>query len=388
MRDSLYLAWRYMRHHRIKTAILVASITLIVFLPAGLQVMVSRTAEQLAARARSTPLIVGRRGSALELALSSLYFESKSPEALRMAQAARIRDTGFAKAIPLHVRFRARRQPIVGTTLDYFAFRGLRVARGRQMALLGECVVGADAAIALETGPGGSIVSAPENIFDLAGVYPLKMGVVGVLARTFSPDDEAVFTDVKTAWVIEGLAHGHEALKEGEILSREGGKQVANASVLQYTEITPKNIDTFHFHGDPAEFPVTAILAVPHDPKSKALLMGRYLSRDEPCQIVEPVAVMDDLIATVVKVRSYVVAVVVLVSSSTLVSAVLVFLLSLRLRRREMETMSKIGCSRWNVASLLVCEILIVVALSVVLAAGLAVVTNAYGPSLIREFIL
>jgi hypothetical protein len=53
-----------------------------------------------------------------------------------------------------------------------------------------------------------------------------------------------------------------------------------------------------------------------------------------------------------------------------------------------METMRKIGCSRWNVSSLLACEILIVVALSVGLAAGLAFVTNAYGPSIIREFIL
>jgi putative ABC transport system permease protein len=388
MSDSLYLAWRYMRHHWIKTAILVASITLIVFLPAGLQVMVSRTAEQLAARARSTPLIVGRKGSALELALNSLYFESKSPDAMRMAQATRIRDTGLARAIPLHVRFRTRQQPIVGTTLDYLAFRGLRVARGRRMALLGECVVGADAAWARGVGPGDSVVSAPQNIFDLAGVYPLKMRVVGVLARTFSPDDDAVFVDVKTAWVIEGLAHGHAALKAGEILSREGGKQIANASVVQYTEITPENIDGFHFHGDPGEFPVTAILAVPHDAKRKALLMGRFLGRDEVCQIVEPADVMDDLIATVVKVRSYVVAAVVLVGSSTLVSAVLVFLLSLRLRRREMETMRKIGCSRWNVSSLLFCEILIVVALSVGLAAGLAFVTNAYGPSIIREFIL
>ena len=388
MSDSLYLAWRYMRHHWIKTVILVASITLIVFLPAGLQVMVSRTAEQLGARARSTPLIVGRKGSALELALNSLYFESRSPDAMRMTQAARIRDTGLARAIPLHVRFRTRKQPIVGTTLAYFAFRGLRVAQGRQMALLGECVVGADAARALGAGPGDGVVSAPENIFDLAGVYPLRMKVVGVLARTFSPDDDAVFVDVKTAWVIEGLAHGHAALKEGEILSRKGSQQVANASVVQYTEITPGNIDSFHFHGDPGEFPVTAILAVPHDAKGKALLMGRYLGRDEVCQIVEPATVMEDLIATVVKVRRYVVGVVVLVSSSTLVSAALVFLLSLRLRRREMETMSKIGCSRWNVGSLLVGEILIVVALSVALAAGLALVTNAYGPSLIREFIL
>jgi putative ABC transport system permease protein len=388
VRDSLYLAWRYMRHHRLKTAILVASITLIIFLPLGLQVMVSRTAAQLAARARATPLVVGTRGSALELTLNSLYFESESPAGLRMHQAARIRDSGLAQPIPLHVRFRTRRQPIVGTTLDYFTFRGLRVAAGRPMALLGECVLGAGAAAALELKPGGSVVSAPKNIFDLAGVYPLKMRVVGVLARSFSPDDDAVFVDIKTAWVIEGLAHGHGDIKPSELLEQKGRTRIANASVVQFTEITPQNIDSFHFHGDPGDFPLTGILAVPRDARSKALLMGRYLGRDEPCQIVEPVAVMDKLIATVVKVRSYVIAVVVLVGSATLLSTVLVFLLSLRLRRREMETMRKIGCSRWNVASLVGCEILVVFLFSVALAGGFALLTHAFGPSLVRELIL
>ena len=36
------------------------------------------------------------------------------------------------------------------------------------------------------------------------------MKVVGVLSPVATPDDEAVFVDVKTAWVIAGLAHGHD----------------------------------------------------------------------------------------------------------------------------------------------------------------------------------
>ena len=42
MKEVLYLAWRYLAFHRVKTAILVGAITLIVFLPVGLQVLVSR----------------------------------------------------------------------------------------------------------------------------------------------------------------------------------------------------------------------------------------------------------------------------------------------------------------------------------------------------------
>ncbi|NIV56792.1 MAG: hypothetical protein GWN48_15145, partial [Actinobacteria bacterium] len=51
---------------------------------------------------------------------------------------------------------------------------------------------------------------------------------------------------------------------------------VANASVLSYTEITPDNIDSFHFHGDPSGFPVDAVVAVPRDRKSGVVLRGRY----------------------------------------------------------------------------------------------------------------
>ena len=54
---------------------------------------------------------------------------------------------------------------------------------------------------------------------------------------------------------------------------------------------------------------MTAVIALPHDDKSRTLLLGRYLGRDEPCQIEEPSAVMNELIATVVRVRGYVIAV-------------------------------------------------------------------------------
>ena len=111
MSGAIYLAWRYLAHHRIKTGILVASITLIVFLPAGLQVLVRESASELTARAESTPLLVGARGSRLELVLSSLYFQTDPPADARYAEVLRIAESGWADPIPLHARFHARGQP-------------------------------------------------------------------------------------------------------------------------------------------------------------------------------------------------------------------------------------------------------------------------------------
>ena len=117
----------------------------------------------------------------MELVLNALYFESSPPQSMRYAQSRRILDSKLASTIPLYVRFRARGYPIVGTSVDYFRFRELRFASGRAMALLGECVVGATLARELELGVGDTLVSSPESVFDIAGVYPLKMRVVGVL---------------------------------------------------------------------------------------------------------------------------------------------------------------------------------------------------------------
>lgn len=392
MRDSVYLAWRYLAYHRYKTAVLILSITLIVYVPVGLRVLVGESAEQLTARAEATPLLVGAKGSPLELVLSSLYFESEAPEQLDFGQVHRVADSGLAQAIPLHIGFRARGRPIVGTSLDYFELRDLRVAAGQQLTRLGDCVVGAAAARELEIGPGDSVVSSPETVFDIAGVYPLKMRVAGVLAPAYTPDDGAIFVDVKTAWVITGLGHGHSDVSrpgaDGQVLSRDGDKVVANASVPVFQEITADNVESFHFHGDPAEYPITAIIAVPRDEKSKALLRGRYLSDEEICQIVLPVSVMDELLATIFTVQSYVVAAVIFVGASTVLTLILVFLLSLRLRRREIETMVKVGGSRASITSVLALEVVFVIALSVGFAAGLMGLTARYGSELIRSLIL
>jgi putative ABC transport system permease protein len=297
-----------------------------------------------------------------------------------------------ATAIPVYAGFRADRQPIIGTTLDYFEFRGLKIAQGRNMAMLGECVLGAAAAQSLGAGPGGSVISSPESVFDIAGTYPLKMSVAGIFERTDSPDDEAVFVDVKTAWVIAGLAHGHQDLSKPEaaaqVLKKEDGLIVGNAAVVQYNEITPENIDSFHFHGDPSVFPITAVIAVPRDAKASALLQGKYLDAQESVQIIRPLDIVDELLETVISVRSYVVTAVIVVGCSTLLTTVLVFMLSLRLRQREIRTMHRIGGCRRRIAGILAAEIVVTAFISVCLAGALTVLTAKYGAAVIQSLVM
>ncbi len=391
VRDVLFLAWRYLLWHRWKTAILVLAITLVIYVPVGLQLLVQQTATDMTARADRTPLLLGSRGSPLELVLNSLYFSTGRPPALEYRHLEALREDDLVEPVPLYVRFQSQGYPIVGTTLDYFAFRDLLVAQGRQMVTLGEAVLGARVAQRLGIGPGDSIISSPESVFDLAGVYPLKMSVTGVLAPNHSQDDDAIFVDLKTAWIIQGLGHGHQDLARPEaaasVLKKEGDRIVANAALVQYNEINADNIDSFHFHGDGASNPLTAILPVPRDDKARVLVQGRYQSHPL-LQMVQPRAVMDELLETVFAVQGYVLAAMAMVGVATAAVVALVFLLSLRARRPERDTMSHLGGSTAAIGSLMVAEIFIVLLTSAALALVLTGATLTWGGPLLRAMVL
>ncbi len=392
MKNLLYLSLQYVRYHRLKLLVLTFTITLVSWLPIAIQSIVDQTAEQLLLRADNTPLVIGAPGSPLELSLGSLYFRSKTSSTLPYSEVAILEETGFSRAIPLYYRFRVQDYSVVGTNLDYFDYRGLRLARGRSMAILGDAVIGAGVARATGLSIGDHVITTPESVFDLAGVYPLKMPVVGVLAPSFSPDDNAIFVDVKTSWVIQGLGHGHQELNRreaiGQILKREGNNIVANASVRQFNEITAENLDSFHFHGEKANNPISAIIPVPPDDKSAALLMGYYLEERGDVQIVRNRRVINELLDTVFTVRDYIVVGIALVAAATAVVVVLVFYLSLRLRQGERYTLTKIGASRTQIQILMATEIITVLLISSLLCAALVQVTRHYGITLMQQLLL
>ena len=388
MIDSLYIAWKYIRFNKVKTATLVACISLISFLPAALELLLNESEKQLMSRAVSTPLVVGAKGSALDLVMNTLYFDDEVPELITMEAANRLMDTELALPIPLYVRFQARGNPIVGTSLDYFDFRSLGISAGRQLALLGDCVLGARVADTLGLKPGDSLVSSPETLFDLAGIYPLKMKVVGVLENSHTSDDLAVFVDLKTAWVIQGLGHGHAdvtKLQDPTLVLKKTDKNVAaTAKLFHHTEITEKNIDGFHFHGDLTQYPITAVLAVPRNDKSGTILRGRYLAREESRQIVKPADVIDGLLQNIFRIKKLLDAVILVVAFATVLAIILVFALSLRLRQREIQTIFRLGCRRATIARLLAAEIFIIVITSGVICGSMILLVNQFSNDLVR----
>ena len=392
MKQSFYLAINYLRFHYLRTLILFVSIGLILYLPAGLKKLVSESEIQMMARADATPLIIGAKGNSTDLVINTLYFEQSELDALDMRILDELNSTGFGYAIPMLSFFEARDFPIIGTNLDYFEFRDLKIREGRTLRYVGECVLGERVADRLDLEPGDRLLSSPENFMDLAGIYPLEMEVVGILHPTNSPDDLAIFTDLKTNWIIMGLGHGHQDLQELSdptlVLDRDSSHVTASSKLFIYNKIDGKDLESFHFHGDPGDYPISSVLFIPEDHKASTLLRGRYETGEMVDQIVVPSVVVDHLLQNIFRIKQIFNTIFVLVGLATLMILGLTVTLSLRLRKDELYTMFTIGSSRNKILQIVGFELLILLGMSLVVSVILYSLTGLFVENFIRLFII
>ena len=392
MKNSFYLAFQYIWYHKIRTLILVASITIIVFIPNGLEKLITESEVRMMDRAATTPLIVGEKGSSTDLVINSLYFQDEKLEPVSMAEVDELNNLGFGYCIPILTGFNARTYPIVGTTLDYLKFRNMSLSEGKKMASLGDCVLGYTVAEELNLRSGDHIISSPESFFDFAGVYPLKMKITGILNPTNTPDDRAIFTDIKNAWIIMGIGHGHQDLADETdptlVIDNKDGVVTATAKVFMYNEITEKNKDSFHFHGQQQDFPVSSMVFVPKDEKSLTILRGRFESGEIQTQAIVPQEVVRNLLNSIFRIKQIFDGVFIAVGFATLLIFILIMTLTIRLRKDEINTFEIIGSSRFKVAGILSMEVAIMFISSLAFAFILYLISGYYVNTFIVKFII
>jgi len=372
------LTLRYLTFHKVKSLILMACLTITISLPLTLHQLIRHYEDELGERARKTPLIIGAKGDRFDLTLTSLYFQGEAPEPITAQQIDELRETNRANVYPLFLGYSARKQPLVGTSNDYFRFRGLGPSSGTLPLRLGDAVLGSEAAAKLQLSTGDSILSDQASLINVGGTYPLKMPVVGVLAPTGTPDDRAVFVDLNTTWVIAGIGHGHMDLEdeeaEGFVASREGNKTTGNAALLTYNEITPENVASFHFHAKRDELPITSIITEPKSDKDRVILNARY-SVSDTTQMLVPTEIIDELMGIVFQVKRFFDASLILVLVTTVLFLALVVLLSLRIRKPERQTMFHIGCGRLTIFWLQTFELVILLVVATFLAIVFSAIT-------------
>ena len=107
---------------------------------------------------------------------------------------------------------------------------------------------------------------------------------------------------------------------------------------------------------------------MPKDEKSATLLRGRYQGPEATVQILAARSVVEELLGLVFRIKRFFDANAALVGVATGLFLLLVVLLSLRLRRPEMETLFRLGCARGLIAKLVAAELIAIGGVSLALA--------------------
>jgi putative ABC transport system permease protein len=166
--------------------------------------------ERMGRDARGIDLVVGAKGSPMQLILSSIYHLDIPTGNIALDEADALvegRKQLIRKAIPLALGDSYRGFRIVGTNHDYPAHFGAQVAAGRLWERSMEAVIGAEVAARTGLGVGSSFtgVHGFEDGGGHHGEHPYP--VVGVLARTGTVLDRLILTGVQSVWDVHATAH-------------------------------------------------------------------------------------------------------------------------------------------------------------------------------------
>ena len=385
MADLFRMAWSYLRSRLLLSSTLVLVAAVSISLPVVTSQVVSQYEKQLAARSENPPLLVGGRGSRYGLVLKTLYFLGDIDRQITYAAYQDLAEASNLVSVPLHVVHTARRHtlPVIGTTDEYFTTRNIPVATGQLFSQIGHCVVGSHVG-----NVGDRIKTDRLNPFDLNAPPSVALEVVGVLAPTYSPDDDGVFVSLETAWLLDGYGHGHQAGDTGTAVDKSSVLADSTDGHLPaepVTVIDDSNRGQIHFHGRRRQYKLSAVAVWPQTAKAGVLAEGRYL--DHPVlQMLVPGAEFQKLIDYVLGIKSVLDGVFVVMLVLTGVLMIVIAIQTVHLRREHLHTMKMLGCAKSRVVLVLGVECGLLLCGALVVAAGMSLVLILLSPALVTWF--
>ena len=201
--NVLGLAWAYARRRPLATvlnvallAVGVATITLVILLSRELE-------DRLAREAAGIDLVVGAKGSPLQIVLAGIYHADVPPGNVPLAAVeALARRPLVRQVIPLALGDSFRGFRIVGTEPAFVAHYGASLAQGRGWTAPMEAVLGSEVARASGLAVGASFAGA-HGLAEGGGDHAeVRYRVVGVLAPAGRVIDRLVLTGIDSVWEV------------------------------------------------------------------------------------------------------------------------------------------------------------------------------------------
>lgn len=208
----LGLAIAYLRDRALTTLLNVVLLALAVATLAILLLFSTQMTSRFERDAQGIDLVVGAKGSPLQLIMSSIYHIDAPTGNVPLESVALLRrDPAVARVVPLAMGDNFRGYRIVGTEPAYLDIYGAKLAQGRLFAKSGDAVMGAT--VARETGADlGQRFLGSHGLGEGEGVtehdeHPFT--TTGILAPTGTVIDRLILTNIESVWDVHGIGHEH-----------------------------------------------------------------------------------------------------------------------------------------------------------------------------------
>lgn len=207
------LALAYMRDRPLSVALNALLLAIAVAMLVLLLQFAQQAGERFERDARGIDLVVGAKGSPLQLVLSSVYHIDVPTGNIPLGELARLRaDPGVARVVPLALGDNFQGFRIVGSDDQLLALYDARLANGRTFTRPAEAVLGAE--VARRTGAklgqkfiGSHGLETGEE--DGQGHDHAPFETVGILAPSGTVLDRLILTSVESVWDVHGIEHEH-----------------------------------------------------------------------------------------------------------------------------------------------------------------------------------
>ena len=299
----------------------------------------TQVSEGIVNTAAKYDLIIGPSGSSTQLAMNTMFFTDKPLGTIPYSVVEDLQNSGLVnQAIPFSMGDSYNAAPIVGTDAALLADKPLK--SGAMFAQAMEAVVGYDVARQYNLAPGDSIVTSHGlgGSGEAHAASPLL--ITGVLARTNTAYDTAVFTPVSTIWAL----HDHE---DEDHDAHQGDAEYPGEA--QESEDDHADAHDDHDHAEQGE--ICAVLVRSTGFNAWSRLSAIYGS-DSNYLAINPNTVLREVMDNVDLSRKivYILCAVILVMNLFVVSVIA--LLSLYDSRKEIALMRLIGISMGRINQL------------------------------------
>ena len=385
------LAMKNIKHQWLDSAL---SILLLAFGVGAISMLIlveKQTTEQFNKNIQDIDMVLGAKGSPLQLILANVYHVDAPTGNIKVGEAKIItQNPTIETAIPLAYGDNFQQWRIVGTDKNYALHYSMKLQQGQEFQSEYEATIGAEVAQATGLKLGDTFLSThglDQEQGDEEHAHNHNYTVVGIYEKSGTVIDKLILTPVETIW------HAHEGEPDAESANPEITSDTNTAATAPPIMKKGPMMMLRPAHAPKAgpndNKEVTAYLLKKRTPMAQIILPN--LIKDSKMQLALPAIEINRLSQNFGIGMDTIQAIAIVIMGLSFVSIFVSLYNSLKKRKYELALMRSMGASKWKVFSLIQLEGIITTCLGIVIGGvlsrlGLSILSSQLNNSFHYQF--